>query len=216
MADHDGIGDSSDVIDRLENRGWTMEADQGDQTAAERPVGAGATAVGGGDGGEGQQQEVDGGENRRVTKAEPRATKEAGAAGASGLGYRSRGLANSWSPLKDLTRGKGAAVEEEETTEVPVTYREEDILFRPAATATTSSSHIPITKYDVAKHLPDKMLVKLLEDSPMIGEMVLKAKEERARAIVEAEAAERAKREQKEGEELLGEAEVEERSGEEV
>ncbi|KAI8555089.1 hypothetical protein RHMOL_Rhmol05G0147200 [Rhododendron molle] len=56
----------------------------------------------------------------------------------------------------------------------------------------TSSSHVPITKYDVAEHLPDEMLARLLEDNPLIGEMVLKAKEERARAIAASEAAERA------------------------
>ncbi|KAI8559934.1 hypothetical protein RHMOL_Rhmol04G0215100 [Rhododendron molle] len=85
-----------------------------------------------------------------------------------------------------------------------------DVLFRLAA---TSSSHIPITKYDVAEHLPDKALAKLLEDNPMIGEIVLKAKEDRAWGIAAAEAAEWANREQKEREELLRDAEAEERAG---
>ncbi|KAI8568954.1 hypothetical protein RHMOL_Rhmol02G0240900 [Rhododendron molle] len=60
------------------------------------------------------------------------------------------------------------------------------------------------------------MLAKLLEDNPIIGEMVLKAKEERARAIATSEAAERAEREQKEGEDLLRDAEAEERAGAKV
>ncbi|KAI8550484.1 hypothetical protein RHMOL_Rhmol06G0110400 [Rhododendron molle] len=104
-------------------------------------------------------------------------------------------------------------IDKNTTTEIPVEYREGDVLFRPAA---TSSSHVPITKYDVAEHLPDKALAKLLEDNPMIGEMVLKAKEERAQAIAALEAAERAEREQKEGEDLLRDAEAEERAGAEA
>ncbi|KAI8555255.1 hypothetical protein RHMOL_Rhmol05G0160500 [Rhododendron molle] len=114
---------------------------------------------------------------------------------------------------KDSARGKGIVAEEEETTEVPVEYREEDVAFRPAATVATSSSHVPITKYDIAEHLPDEMLARLLEENPLIGEMVLRAKEERARAIAPSEAAERAEREQKAGEDLLREAETEERAG---
>ncbi|KAI8535784.1 hypothetical protein RHMOL_Rhmol10G0200900 [Rhododendron molle] len=84
---------------------------------------------------------------------------------------------------------------------------------RRAIPASSDTSHIvePCTE-----HLPDEKLAKLLEDNPMIGEMVLKAKEERARAIVVAEAAERAEREHKVGDELLGEAEAEERAGIEV
>ncbi|KAI8555230.1 hypothetical protein RHMOL_Rhmol05G0158400 [Rhododendron molle] len=67
-------------------------------------------------------------------------------------------------------------------------------------------------KYDVAEHLPDEALAKLLEDNPAIGELVLKAKEERARAIAATEATERAKRERKEKEEPLRDAEAEERA----
>ncbi|KAI8538176.1 hypothetical protein RHMOL_Rhmol09G0081700 [Rhododendron molle] len=87
------------------------------------------------------------------------------------------------SPPRDLARGKGVATEEEETTEIPVEYREQDIAFRPAETAATSSRHVPVTKQDIAEHLPDDRLAKLLEENPEIGEIVLKAKEERARAI---------------------------------
>ncbi|KAI8559793.1 hypothetical protein RHMOL_Rhmol04G0202200 [Rhododendron molle] len=120
------------------------------------------------------------------------------------------------SPLRDLARGKGIVAEEEETREVPVEYREEDVAFRPAATAATSSSHVPITKYDVAEHLPGEMLAKLLEENPLIGEMVSKAKEERAWAIATSEAAERAEREQKQSEDFLRDAETEERAGAEA
>ncbi|KAI8559985.1 hypothetical protein RHMOL_Rhmol04G0219600 [Rhododendron molle] len=79
---------------------------------------------------------------------------------------------------RDSARGKGVVAEEEETTEIHVEYKEDDVVFRPAATAATSSSHVPITKYDIAEHLPDAMLAKLLEENPLIGEMVLRAKEE--------------------------------------
>ncbi|KAI8535446.1 hypothetical protein RHMOL_Rhmol10G0174900 [Rhododendron molle] len=106
--------------------------------------------------------------------------------------------------------------EEEEATEVPVEYREEDIAFRPAASAATLSSHVPVTKYDIVEQLPDDLLARLLEKNPEIGEIVLKAKEERARAIAASEAAERAEREQKDGEDLLREAEAKERAGEEA
>jgi hypothetical protein len=131
---------------------------------------------------------------------------------AGGEANGSDGLAEregpSVSPPRDPARGKGIA-RAEETPEVPVIIREEDILFRPAA---TSSSHIPITTHDVAEHLPDEMLAKLLEDNPLIGEIVLKAKEDRARAIEASEAAERAEREQREREELLRDMEAEERA----
>ncbi|KAI8559881.1 hypothetical protein RHMOL_Rhmol04G0210100 [Rhododendron molle] len=119
-------------------------------------------------------------------------------------------------PPRDSARDKGAVIAEEETIEAPVEYRDEDVAFRPAATAATSSSHVPITKYDIAEHLPDEMLVKLLEENPLIGEMVLRAKEERAQVIAASEAAERAEREQKKGEDLLREAEAEERAGAEA
>ncbi|KAI8555058.1 hypothetical protein RHMOL_Rhmol05G0145000 [Rhododendron molle] len=121
------------------------------------------------------------------------------------------------SPPRDSARGKGAVIaEEEEPTEVLVEYREQDIAFRPAASVTTSSSHVPITKYDIAEHLPDDRLARLLEENTEIGEIVLKAKEERARAIAASEAAERAERERKDGEDHLREMEAEERAAEEA
>ncbi|KAI8572020.1 hypothetical protein RHMOL_Rhmol01G0166500 [Rhododendron molle] len=121
------------------------------------------------------------------------------------------------SPPRDSARGKGAVIaEEEEPTKVPIEYREQDIAFRPAASAATSSSHVPITKQDIAEHLPDDRLARLLEENPEIGEIVLKAKEERAQAIAAWEAAEKAKRERKDREEPLQEMEAEERATEEA
>ncbi|KAI8563810.1 hypothetical protein RHMOL_Rhmol03G0137900 [Rhododendron molle] len=113
---------------------------------------------------------------------------------------------------RDSARGKGVVTEEEEATEVPVEYREQDVAFRPVKTAATSSSHVPITKYDIAEHLPNALLAKLLEENPQIGEMVLRVNEERAQAIAASEAAERAEREGKEIEEPLREIEAEERA----
>lgn len=100
-----------------------------------------------------------------------------------------------------------------ESTKVPPEFREEDVLFKPAA---MSSSHRPITKHDAAEHLSDKMLAKLLEDNPAIKLYVLQAKEDRARAIEASEAAERAEREQKEREEALRDMEADERAGAEA
>ncbi|KAI8550789.1 hypothetical protein RHMOL_Rhmol06G0134500 [Rhododendron molle] len=181
-------------------------------------------------------RDADHGSDGRASDVEPHATEEAGAMGPSvepvGLSTVARGspvverssgsaggsgaegddLGLIESPSRDPTRGKGAAMEEE-CTEVPVSYREEDVLFRPVA---TSSSHWPITKYNIAEHLPDEALAKLLEDSPAIGELVLKAKEERARAIASSKAAKRAERERKEMEEPLRDAKVEKRAGAEA
>ncbi|KAI8572594.1 hypothetical protein RHMOL_Rhmol01G0211700 [Rhododendron molle] len=237
MADHGGNGGNGEIVDRPEDWGETMAVEQEDQQSAEAVVDTGAVVEGGGDGGEGREQEVGDGANRRATEAEPRATKEAGAVGSSvepaGLGTVAEcsptvggSLADvggsatvgddpgpNVSPPRDPAKGKGVVAEEEETREVPVEYREEDVAFWPVATAATSLSHIPITKYGVAEHLPDEMLAKLLEDNPLIGEMVLRAKEERARAIAASEAAARVEREQKEGKDLLREAETEERAG---
>ncbi|KAI8571872.1 hypothetical protein RHMOL_Rhmol01G0153500 [Rhododendron molle] len=92
-----------------------------------------------------------------------------------------------------MTEGK-------ETTGVPVTYREEDVLYRPAA---TSSSHWPISKHYVAEHLSNEVLARLLADNPAISKIVLKAKEDCARAIAASEVAERAEREQREREEPM-------------
>ncbi|KAI8559702.1 hypothetical protein RHMOL_Rhmol04G0194600 [Rhododendron molle] len=55
-----------------------------------------------------------------------------------------------------------------------------------------------------------------MEERPDIGEIVLKAKEDRARAIEAAEAAERAERERKDREEPLRDMETEERAAEEA
>ncbi|KAI8559674.1 hypothetical protein RHMOL_Rhmol04G0192000 [Rhododendron molle] len=101
--------------------------------------------------------------------------RSSGSAGGSGI--EGCGIGQSGSPPRDPARGKGTVTEEEETAEVPASYREENVLFRPVA---ISPSHRSIMKYDVAEHLPDEALAKLLEDNPMIGEILLKAKEDRA------------------------------------
>ncbi|KAI8542339.1 hypothetical protein RHMOL_Rhmol08G0131000 [Rhododendron molle] len=137
--------------------------------------------------------------------------------GVSGSGAAGDDPGLNETPPRDSARGKGAVIaEEKEPTEVPIDYREEDIAFRPAETAATSSRHVPITKQDIAEHLPDDMLAKLLEENPLIGEMVLRAKEERAQAIAAWEAAEKAERERKDREEPLREIEAEERATEEA
>ncbi|KAI8542673.1 hypothetical protein RHMOL_Rhmol08G0156700 [Rhododendron molle] len=128
------------------------------------------------------------------------------------------------SPPRDPAKGKSAVIAEDErptgeeqTTEAPpIEIREEDIAFRPPVTAATSSRHMPITYDDIAKHKPDEILARLLEERPDIGEIVLKAKEDRARAVEAAEAAERAERERKDREEPLRDMEAEERAAEEA
>ncbi|KAI8572137.1 hypothetical protein RHMOL_Rhmol01G0175400 [Rhododendron molle] len=120
------------------------------------------------------------------------------------------------SPPRDLVRGKGTVIAEEEPTEIPVEYREKDIAFRPAASAATSSRHVPVTKQDIAEHLPDDRLARLLEENPDVGEIVLGAKEERARAIAAWEATEKPERERKDREEPLRDVEAEERAAEEA
>ncbi|KAI8535253.1 hypothetical protein RHMOL_Rhmol10G0159500 [Rhododendron molle] len=215
MAEHDTDGGQGEVVDRSEDQ----EADQGDQTVTERAVGTGVTAAGGGNGKPDQQQEADSGEKGRATEGDPRATVLAGAVGSrveptssgavaggspmvggSSGGVGGNGVAGddpglNGSPPRDPARGKGVVAEEEEATEVLIEYREQDVAFRPAASAATSSSHVPITKHDIAVHLPDNRLARLLEENPEIGEIVLKAKEVRARAIAASEAVERAERE---------------------
>ncbi|KAI8559787.1 hypothetical protein RHMOL_Rhmol04G0201600 [Rhododendron molle] len=180
MAENSGNGGNGDVIDRSEDRGGPMVAETEDQTREGAVAGSGAVAA-------------------TAVEISNKSNNGAGSGDVEPTG----------SPPRDPTKGKGAVVAEEETTENPVTYREEDVLFRPAA---TSSSHRPITKHDVAEHLPDEALAKLLEDNPMIGEIVLKAKEDRVRAIKASEAAERAERERRQEEELLRDAEAEERT----
>ncbi|KAI8572178.1 hypothetical protein RHMOL_Rhmol01G0178100 [Rhododendron molle] len=81
--------------------------------------------------------------------------------------------------------------------------------------AATSSRHVPITLDDVAEHSTDEILAKLLEDNPVIGEYVLKAKEDRARAIEASEAAARAERERAGPGGLAADVEAEEREAEE-
>ncbi|KAI8524694.1 hypothetical protein RHMOL_Rhmol13G0168300 [Rhododendron molle] len=226
MADHGSNSGGGEVVDRPEDVGGPMETETEDQQPAGFIEGISAVVTNDGNGGESQQQEVGVGYDRRVTE-------EAGAVGSSvepvGPGNAVEGMPTvsgssgggdgsgavgddpgpNGSPPRDPARGKRAVVEGEETTEAPITYREEDMLFQPTA---TSLGHIPITKYDVAEHLPDEVLVKLLEDYPMISEIVLKAKEDRARAIVAAEVEERAEREQKEREELVRDAEAREKA----
>ncbi|KAI8550886.1 hypothetical protein RHMOL_Rhmol06G0142200 [Rhododendron molle] len=140
------------------------------------------------------------------------------------------------SPPRDPVKGKGIVgteevhieehaeevpIEREQTTEAaPAEVWEEDIAFRPPAGAARSSRHMPITYDDIAEHTPDGLLAKLLADHPIIGEYVLKAKEDRARAIEASEAAARAEREaerERAGSEgLATDIEAEERDAEEA
>ncbi|KAI8547467.1 hypothetical protein RHMOL_Rhmol07G0198100 [Rhododendron molle] len=123
---------------------------------------------------------------------------------------------------RDPTKGKGVAVEEEQVEEKQTTeattveIREENITFRPPVTAATSSRHVPITLDDVAEHTPDEILAKLLEDHPIIGEYILKAKEDRARAIEGSEAAAWAERERAGPGGLAADVEAEERDAKEA
>ncbi|KAI8535806.1 hypothetical protein RHMOL_Rhmol10G0202700 [Rhododendron molle] len=241
MADPNDNGGDGDVIDRLEDRGGPMVVETGDQTREEVVTGAGAIVEDDGDGGEGCEQEAGNEEKGPATEENPHAMVPTGVVGpilateGSGLvvegppvvGGSSGGGDNSGaggddpgpngSPPRDPARGKGAAIaEEEEPTEVPVEYREQDIAIRPAASAATSSRHVPVTKQDIAEHLPDDRLARLLEENPDVREIVLKAKEERARAIAAWEAAEKAERERKDREEPLQEMGAEERAADEA
>ncbi|KAI8568955.1 hypothetical protein RHMOL_Rhmol02G0241000 [Rhododendron molle] len=78
MADHGSNSDGGEVVDRPGDAGGPMETQTGDQTATEEAVGTSVAVAGGGHGGEGREQEVGGGENRRATEAEPRATEGVG------------------------------------------------------------------------------------------------------------------------------------------
>ncbi|KAI8558448.1 hypothetical protein RHMOL_Rhmol04G0094600 [Rhododendron molle] len=136
---------------------------------------------------------------------------------ANGSGARGDDSGPNGSPSRDSVKGKGVAVEEEQTAEVAtVEIREEDIAFKPPVTAATSSRHVPITLDDVAEHTPDEVLAKLLEDNPIIGEYVLKAKEDRARTIEASEATARAERETAGPGGLTADIEAEEREAEEA
>ncbi|KAI8559961.1 hypothetical protein RHMOL_Rhmol04G0217400 [Rhododendron molle] len=223
-------GVSLEVVTPSRNGGFSEFGDQS------------AVAEEGGDGNRDHQEEAAGGEEHRATEAVPRVTEETGAVGpsaepvnsdivaeersstvegnsgeASGSGAASDNSGPSRSPPRDSAKGKGIVTEEEETTEIPIPFRKDDVAFRPAASAATSSSHVRVTKNDIAEHLLDEMLAKLLEDIPMIGEVVLKAKEERARAIVASDAAEWAERERAgEAQGLAADVEAEEREAEEA
>ncbi|KAI8567561.1 hypothetical protein RHMOL_Rhmol02G0131400 [Rhododendron molle] len=162
--------------------------------------------------------------------AEGPAMNERGSGDAEGSTAVGEAMEPSQTPPRDSAKGKGAVIEDEhveavqiereQTTEAaPVEIRAEDVAFRPPAGAATSSRHVPITYADIAEHAPDELLAKLLEDHPVIGEYVLKAKEDRARAIEAAEAAVRAEREAEEeraGEGLAADIEAEERDAEEA
>ncbi|KAI8529791.1 hypothetical protein RHMOL_Rhmol11G0001000 [Rhododendron molle] len=198
MADHGDGGGGEEVVDRPEDRGGPMESQFGDQMATEEVTGGSGTVAKG--------SSVVGGSSGGV-----------GGSGAAGDDPAPNGT-----PLRNLARGKGIAVseepvEEEQTTKAaPFEFREEDIAFRPPVTAATSSHHVPITKDDITAHLPDDMLARLLDERPDIREIVLKAKEERTRAVATWEAAEKTERERKDREEPLREMEAEEKAAEEA
>ncbi|KAI8559630.1 hypothetical protein RHMOL_Rhmol04G0188300 [Rhododendron molle] len=246
MADHGDGGNGGEVVNQPDDRGGPMESHGGDQTATEEITGTGAVVANGGDCGENQQQEIGDEEKGRVTEENPRATVLTGVVGSilaaeglstvaegssvvggsSGDGGSSGAMGDvpgpNGSPPRDSARGKGVAASEEPVEEeqpigaTPVEIREEDIAFRPLVMAATSSRHIPITFDDIAEHTPDEILARLLEERPNIGEYVLKAKEERARAIKATKAAERAERERKDREEPLRDMETEEKAVEEA
>ncbi|KAI8555016.1 hypothetical protein RHMOL_Rhmol05G0141300 [Rhododendron molle] len=127
-----------------------------------------------------------------------------GYGGAGGSGASSGDVRPNGSLLRDSARGKGTMAEEEETTEVPVDIRPEDVMFRPVE---GSSGHRPITKEDVAEFLSDMGLTRLLEEYPEVGITVLMAQEEWEREIAASEATARAERE-----EPLRDMEAEERA----
>ncbi|KAI8568396.1 hypothetical protein RHMOL_Rhmol02G0195700 [Rhododendron molle] len=131
------------------------------RTTTEEVTGTSAVVASGGDGGSGQQQEVGDAEKDRKTEENPRATVLAGAVGSivesGGSGTVAEGLSivggssggggssgavgdvpgPNGSQPRDPVRGKSAVIaEEEEPIEVPVVeYREQDVAFRPAASA---------------------------------------------------------------------------------
>ncbi|KAI8550652.1 hypothetical protein RHMOL_Rhmol06G0123900 [Rhododendron molle] len=142
------------------------------------------------------------------TNTEARASPTVGGSsgGVEGSGVVGDDPGPSQTSLRDSAKGKEAVIAEEpveeeqmgkeQTTEVaPVEIREEDIAFRPPASAATSSRHMPISYDDIAEHTPDEILARVLEQHPEIGEYILKAKEDRARVVEAAEAAARAERE---------------------
>ncbi|KAI8535752.1 hypothetical protein RHMOL_Rhmol10G0198200 [Rhododendron molle] len=245
MADDGMISGSGEVVDHPRDEGASMEPTIGDQTATGETAVVSAVALDGGEGGANQQQEVGDEENPHATEENPRATVPTGAVGsiseAGGLGVEVEGPAmiggSSGSggamgddpgpnefPPRDPTKGKSTVIVEEEnpieeeqtTEEPPIEIREQDIAFRPPASAATSSRHVPITFDEIAEHTPNEILARLLEERPDIGEYVLKAKEERARAVEAGVAAEKAERKRKDREEPLRDMEAEERVAEEA
>ncbi|KAI8542870.1 hypothetical protein RHMOL_Rhmol08G0173700 [Rhododendron molle] len=200
MADHDVSEGGGEVVDRSEDRGSSMAVEETNLTAAEPIWVEGAEVVNGSDGVQGREQEPG----------------DKGSEGAGGSGTDGGDTGSSQTPPRDSTKGKWAVIEEEETIARPVTYREADVAFWPAATTATSLSHLPITFDDIAEHTPGEILAKLLEDHPAIGEYVLKAKEDRARAIEAFEAAARAERERARPGGLAADVEAEERDAEEA
>ncbi|KAI8554994.1 hypothetical protein RHMOL_Rhmol05G0139300 [Rhododendron molle] len=211
MADH---GETPRGGDGIQDR--EQEAAGGEESRAveaERRARDQARAVG-------SSSELEG--SGMVAEGPP--TVDRGSGGAEGSGAVGDNTEPSQTPPRDSAKGKGAVVEEEHVEEermekeqtaeaATVEIREEDIAFRPPATAATSSRHVPITFDDIAEHTPDEILAKLLEDNPAIGEYVLKAKEDRARAIEAVEAAGRAERERAGSEGLAADIETEEAQG---
>ncbi|KAI8535753.1 hypothetical protein RHMOL_Rhmol10G0198300 [Rhododendron molle] len=193
MAEHGGNGSGGEVINRPEDAGGPMETETEDQQPAGAVESTSAVVAEGGDGSGDQQQEVGGGDEHRATEAEPRATEEIGVVGytvepldpstdvgVSVVTGRSSSDAEGSGAGGDETgpsksKGKGVVTREEETTETSVEYREEDVLFRPTV---ISSSYWPIKKHNVAEHLPDEALAKLLEDNPMIASILLELRPE--------------------------------------
>ncbi|KAI8535378.1 hypothetical protein RHMOL_Rhmol10G0169600 [Rhododendron molle] len=210
MAEEGGNGDSGTVIDRPGDEGANQQQETGDaEKDCAREGNPRATvqteAVG---------PRIESAGSGAVAEGSPMVGGSSGGGGSSGAVGDDPGPNRT--PPRDPARGKGVVAEEEKATEVPIEYREQDVAFRPAKTAATSSHHVPVTKQDIAEHLPDDWLARLLEENPEIGEIVLKAKEERARAIAAWEAAEKAERERKDREEPLREVEAEERAAKEA
>ncbi|KAI8572231.1 hypothetical protein RHMOL_Rhmol01G0181800 [Rhododendron molle] len=108
--------------------------------------------------------------------------------GAEGSGAVGENPESNESPPRDSAKGKGVIIEEEQVERVQIELVQ-------TAGAATSSRHVPVTYDDIAEHTPDEILARVLEQHPEIGEYILKAKEDRAKAVEAAEAAARAERE---------------------
>ncbi|KAI8559683.1 hypothetical protein RHMOL_Rhmol04G0192900 [Rhododendron molle] len=214
MAEHGGNEGGGEVVDQTEDRGGPMEIESVEKQSVEAVGIDSATTASGGDGiREPSSEPVDPGiavEDLSIVGG------GSGDVGVSG-GNRGDDTGPIKSPPRDPAKGKGTVVEEEQASENPMRYPESDIAFRPPATAATSSRHEPITFDDVAEKAPDDVVARLLEEYPVLGEMVLRAKEERAQAIAAWEAAARADRErERAGQEgLAADFEAEERAEEE-